>query len=1215
MKSFLLLSAGIVCMLLSHAQTYNPSMDELRPTAPQNFTFTKHTELPASSYTGQANISVPLVDISQDGFTLPLMLSYNSSGGVRMNQEASWVGLGWDLSFGSIVQTIMDGDDLDTSLERLRPDYYNVPFATEYTYMYNYPNVSLNPGFTSTVPIVPVELSFGGRVSTDYRFPLNGNATTQNLAFFDTHALFDSEPDIFVANINGKSVRFKLNWQTGNYVVLNEAGYDIYHLSDSAFKVMDPDGIAYYFEKKIRTTNFTFGLGIFGASSSSDQKSATTWLLTRVVTQAQRVITIDYAISAAVNNYPSYSYKWQKPVLTGQGAYAPGALKGFMGANLNTVNGYLNKMKSVQTSYNYYPTAVTFSDGQVKFILSGRNDIASGQKLDSILLISDNVKKSYAFQYSYFDTLPLSVDSGERLAYGALRLRLDRVVMSDSGLYNFSYDATAFPQKNSCAQDLWGYFNGQYGNRSLVPNPKQFKMADWGDNGENHSSRLPYTQMGILKKIVYPTGGSINLEYESNQFDNYWVPDYADTNNVISNGYGLRIKRVVLRAADGIQSKLMNYVYYGGKAIIRNQFFRSYINTSLFFGSATVTGTQKTYTINEATTTDGFTSSPLSSINGVGYDSVAQYMSDSLGGTIGKTVTWFANTPDRTMIIQGIAMQQLSVPAIKSYYGSPENGSKLAVYTYDIFGRLIKKELDSYTNQASAYDYGVRLGGSWVLAYYVPILYDYPFYVGQRLLGFYPIFDFKSRLTDSKTVEYNVANGDSLVSRQSYSYNDDGLVASKITSGPSGSETEEYLYNNAALGGSVGGDAQAAHRFSDLAIVSNTKNGSTLYRQKINTYKKIGVNKFVVDKVSDITYNYDGSSPDTAYTYYPLYDTVSCIALQKKVKGTLVNYLLDYNHNQKVMTTVNSHLFLNTFRYENMGYNSFETNQNSRWSYNQASVQSSLPAYTGSKYYYLSNNLSLSGLTADGSGNLFVSYWSRSGGYTVNGSAPNAIGRTVNGWSLYLHIISPSATISFTGTGYIDEVRIAPNFSLIETMTWQPLVGITSACDMNNNVTGYEYDRFYRLRAIRDEEWNVVKAFEYNYLGRFKSVRKSQFFTRSCSSGYISDTIEYVVPYGKYYSNINQQKADSLALADIAANGQNYANSNAVCRYNCAGCTGEGKACINGGCRTGEKQYTTSEYYAAGNVYRCYYRYFFAEDGSYSQIYVETSASPCPTND
>ena len=69
------------------------------------------------SYTGSANIYIDLYDIQVDGLAVPIRITYNSSG-IKVNEQASWVGLGWDLVVGgsiteSVFGSIFDEDESD----------------------------------------------------------------------------------------------------------------------------------------------------------------------------------------------------------------------------------------------------------------------------------------------------------------------------------------------------------------------------------------------------------------------------------------------------------------------------------------------------------------------------------------------------------------------------------------------------------------------------------------------------------------------------------------------------------------------------------------------------------------------------------------------------------------------------------------------------------------------------------------------------------------------------------------------------------------------------------------------------------------------------------------------------------------------------------------------------------------------------------------------
>lgn len=52
---------------------------------------------------------------------------------------------------------------------------------------------------------------------------------------------------------------------------------------------------------------------------------------------------------------------------------------------------------------------------------------------------------------------------------------------------------------------------------------------------------------------------------------------------------------------------------------------------------------------------------------------------------------------------------------------------------------------------------------------------------------------------------------------------------------------------------------------------------------------------------------------------------------------------------------------------------------------------------------------------------------------------------------------------------------------------------------------------------------------------------------QGCSPGYIGDYVTYVVPAGTYTSTISTHDANALAIGDVQANGQNYANTYGLC--------------------------------------------------------------------
>ena len=87
---------------------------------------------------------------------------------------------------------------------------------------------------------------------------------------------------------------------------------------------------------------------------------------------------------------------------------------------------------------------------------------------------------------------------------------------------------------------------------------------------------------------------------------------------------------------------------------------------------------------------------------------------------------------------------------------------------------------------------------------------------------------------------------------------------------------------------------------------------------------------------------------------------------------------------------------------------------------------------------------------------------------------------TKNGWTLYEKKLT-GGTITITGTGTIDELRLLPANAEMVTYTYDPLIGMTAECNANNQITYYEYDVLNRLKSIRDQDRNILKVYNYKY--------------------------------------------------------------------------------------------------------------------------------------
>ena len=72
------------------------------PASPTASELGKYGEVPVSLFNGIPQVNVPITQINGNDMSLPISLSYNASG-VKVNQIASWVGLGFSLNAGGVI--------------------------------------------------------------------------------------------------------------------------------------------------------------------------------------------------------------------------------------------------------------------------------------------------------------------------------------------------------------------------------------------------------------------------------------------------------------------------------------------------------------------------------------------------------------------------------------------------------------------------------------------------------------------------------------------------------------------------------------------------------------------------------------------------------------------------------------------------------------------------------------------------------------------------------------------------------------------------------------------------------------------------------------------------------------------------------------------------------------------------------------------------------
>lgn len=195
---------------------------------------------------------------------------------------------------------------------------------------------------------------------------------------------------------------------------------------------------------------------------------------------------------------------------------------------------------------------------------------------------------------------------------------------------------------------------------------------------------------------------------------------------------------------------------------------------------------------------------------------------------------------------------------------------------------------------------------------------------------------------------------------------------------------------------------------------------------------------------------------------------------QTKIADSKHVYVWDYRSKYPVAEVINADSV-------DVAFTSFEADGSGNWTIGSP-TRNTTNAITGINSYLLNSDISKSGLNSTTT--YIVSYWTRNKApFTITGSISGypTKGKTISGWTLYVHKVTGQTTITLGGSGLIDELRLYPANAQMTTYTYTPLVGMTSQCDVGNRITYYEYDGLQRLKRIRDQDYNILKTYEYQY--------------------------------------------------------------------------------------------------------------------------------------
>lgn len=446
---------------LLYSQSKSPGVEEdedyvkLVPPSPTAYELGKYGQIPVGYFTGTPNISVPLYNYRAGQLSVPISLSYNSNG-IKVDELETNVGLGWSLNIGGVI----------TRIVRDSPDEDSYQF---------FPEGEIHEDIYS-------------KMAMDY-FIDAANGTN------------DSESDLYMYNFNGYIGKFIFD-NNKRIVLMPHQNLKIVALCNNFdqiyYEITTPDGIKYVFSEIEKTRYYK---QLDNGTDEDNLPVITAWFLTQIV----------HPLGDQVNFvYEFIEYTFES------------SISQFYNKSLTTLNGcaggpWCGQVNNITTYKNFS----TIFSKRIKQITS--NNVTNGTvildynqshpdpeiynyKLISNISVHSNNEIIENFSFNYFPT-------------NNKRLFLDNVTFKDpSKQYHFDYiDPTLLCARLSYSQDYWGYFNNNP-NAYFVPkvDASVFYNSPW--SGDRNPVNV-FAQKGLLKKVIYPTKGSNEFDYEANS---YW---------------------------------------------------------------------------------------------------------------------------------------------------------------------------------------------------------------------------------------------------------------------------------------------------------------------------------------------------------------------------------------------------------------------------------------------------------------------------------------------------------------------------------------------------------------------------------------------------------------------------------------------------------------------------------------------------------------------
>lgn len=1167
------------------------NMPTVMPPSPSAASLGSYGQVPLGLFTGTPQINIPLYDFKAGKLAVPISLSY-SSNGIKIDEIASDVGLGWVLNAGGVItRTIMDDPDENQNLA--------VPNFSDYT--------------SETLAYLQ-------------------NATTSDDGY-------DTSPDMYSFNFNGYSGKFYLD-SNKLPILIGPMPLKIESSGTYAFKITDPNGVIYWFGGSTSTEKIMYRSKLTSHNTWTGE-APTSWYLSKIENPfSGDVVTFNYIVS-------NYSYdaglsqsisRSPSSAVSGPGQNLVITESRVLGVILSSIVSHTGKV-----SFIYADRDASSNTKKIESIeIEDSNQVSIKKFVLGYNIVTSSIASEYKNSHIFYEP-----------QYGK-RLFLTSVTEMNGSLsihpYIFTYyDYDKIPPRFSYAQDYWGYFNGASTNNYLVSNDDYYLAGSsfsaemlknlFTNVGGNKKPNGIYSKNGLLKNITYPTGGSNEFIYEPHSYYGTKLVYPSKKGLTVSIGNTAdqfaRSAAVTTETIPYDQEGIPLYFSSGSTNCWENGWPDHHIRASLSIEIA-------------ESGTDVFTV-PVQGEGIYGLDTEGRKIYDPGSSVVAAPTITSQRYIDlkvgrKYRFKVGVPFECVRGDFSASYY---DQGPTLVPANIEVGGQRLLKLISNYgigKVDTKNYYYGTFSClncSSGIAEAPVPCirLNTYHDWTGTTMSG-----DSSYSLSTTDVISLTSNTLYSLYTKQNshigYSSVIEGIgenfeaggISHKFTITPieiamplrgryvpgtplnttfdTGNEIEtQYFHKD---GSAFVATKKIINAYDVNAILNKERFGFNISQRDfysgstwtlIDRIKAYDITKYIIrsqwhylKSTTEEVYDVNGSNPVTTKINYN-YTNPAHLQLTSQStldsKGETLETKYYYSHDSQMATQP----FVNDLKAANIIVPPLNTQTfkagakiaEQLINYDKSAATSNLLlprtvyANKGAGAIDLNLDKKMTYDLYDDKGNV-LQYTPDSGipvsiiwGYNKTQSIAkieNVLYSTIPAGTITnLHTLSnmdsdncltANCTEQLLRSG-LNTFRNSLPGAFISTFTYNPLVGVTSITDPKGISNYYEYDIYGRLRFVKDKDLNVLQKYCYNYKGEavncsdntstsvvlYKSIARSGSFTRNnCATGGVGSSVTFSQAAGAQTSTISQADADSKGLTLFNTNGQTNANTNGTCTFN-----------------------------------------------------------------